>query len=105
MFQNAGSDAGVEKLSTHTMRHSYGAWLDAVGTPIAVQQKLTRHASITTTMNIYGDMVTDEMAEAHSILADNKLAEKAGWDNAILAIELQHLTSIDLGFDVLTYRL
>jgi hypothetical protein len=34
------------------------------------------------------------------ILADNKLAEKAGWDNAILAIELQHLTSIDLGFDV-----
>lgn len=34
------------------------------------------------------------------ILADNKLAEKAGWDNAILAIELQHLTSIDLSFDV-----
>jgi DNA modification methylase len=34
------------------------------------------------------------------ILADNKLAEKAGWDNSILAIELQHLTSIDLGFDV-----
>ncbi len=34
------------------------------------------------------------------ILADNKLAEKAGWDNAILAIELQHLTSVDLGFDV-----
>jgi ParB-like chromosome segregation protein Spo0J len=34
------------------------------------------------------------------ILADNKLAEKAGWDNAILAIELQHLTSIDLGFNV-----
>jgi DNA modification methylase len=34
------------------------------------------------------------------ILADNKLAENAGWDNAILAIELQHLTSIDLGFDV-----
>jgi DNA modification methylase len=34
------------------------------------------------------------------ILADNKLAEKAGWDNAILVIELQHLTSVDLGFDV-----
>jgi DNA modification methylase len=34
------------------------------------------------------------------ILADNKLAEKAGWDNAILAIELQHLSSINLGFDV-----
>jgi DNA modification methylase len=34
------------------------------------------------------------------ILADNKLAEKAGWDNSILAIELQHLSSVDLGFDV-----
>ena len=34
------------------------------------------------------------------ILADNKLAEKAGWDTSILAIELQHLSSVDLGFDV-----
>jgi DNA modification methylase len=34
------------------------------------------------------------------ILADNKLAEKAGWDREILAIELQHLTSLDLDFDV-----
>jgi DNA modification methylase len=34
------------------------------------------------------------------ILADNKLAEKAAWDSAILAIELQHLTSVVLGFDV-----
>lgn len=34
------------------------------------------------------------------ILADNRLAEKAGWDNSILAIELQHLTTVDLEFDV-----
>jgi DNA modification methylase len=32
------------------------------------------------------------------ILADNRLAEKAGYDNEILAIELQHLA--DFGFDV-----
>ena len=31
------------------------------------------------------------------ILADNRLAEKAGYDNEILAIELQHLA--DVGFD------
>jgi hypothetical protein len=43
--------------------------------------------------------LTEDQIRAY-ILADNKLAEKAGWDNAILAIELQHLTSIDLGFDV-----
>lgn len=34
------------------------------------------------------------------ILADNRLAEKAGWDRDILAIELQHLTEIDIDFDV-----
>jgi reverse transcriptase-like protein len=44
----------------------YRSWLDAVGTPIAVQQKLMRHSDIRTTMNIYGDVVTDEMAHAHS---------------------------------------
>jgi DNA modification methylase len=32
------------------------------------------------------------------VLADNKLAEKAGWDRETLAIELQHL--IDVDFDV-----
>jgi integrase len=37
-----------------------------VGTPVAVQQKLMRHADIRTTMNIYGDVVTDEMQQAHS---------------------------------------
>jgi integrase len=48
------------------MRHSYRSWLDAVGTSIAVQQKLMRHADVRTTMNIYGDVVTDEMAQAAS---------------------------------------
>lgn len=34
------------------------------------------------------------------ILADNRLAEKAGWDGEILAIELQHLIEIEVDFDV-----
>jgi len=34
------------------------------------------------------------------IIADNRLAEKAGWDNSILAIELQHLLTIDSDLDV-----
>jgi integrase len=48
------------------MQHTYRSWLDAVGTPVAVQQKLMRHADIRTTMNVYGDVVTDEMSRAHS---------------------------------------
>src|SRR5258706_4458429 len=45
------------------------------------------------------DSLNEDQIRAY-IIADNKLAEKAGWDNSILAIELQHLTSIDIGFDV-----
>lgn len=41
--------------------------------------------------------LTDDEKRAY-IIADNKLAEKAGWDREILAIELQHL--IDVGFEV-----
>jgi integrase len=53
-------------VGTHSLRHSYPSWLDAVGIPVAVQQKLMRHADIRTTFNIYGDVVTNEMAQAHS---------------------------------------
>src|SRR5207249_299245 len=45
----------------------------------------------------------EEMTEAQKrayILADNKLAENAGWDPELLAIELQYLTDFDLDFDV-----
>ena len=34
------------------------------------------------------------------VLADNRLAEKAGWDKNILAIELQTLMTLDLDFDI-----
>lgn len=34
------------------------------------------------------------------VIADNRLAERAGWDRSILAIELQHLLTIDTDFDV-----
>ena len=34
------------------------------------------------------------------IIADNRLAENAGWDRGLLALELQGLTEIDLDFEV-----
>ena len=64
-FVAAAEKAGIGHIGTHSMRHTYRSWLDAVGTPLAVQQKLMRHADIRTTMNIYGDVVTNEMAQAH----------------------------------------
>jgi integrase len=63
-LQRAASVAGVGHLGTHAFRHSYRSWLDAVGTPVAVQQKMMRHSDIRTTFNIYGDVVTDEMTTA-----------------------------------------
>jgi integrase len=73
-YRKAGKATGVGNVSTHTMRHTYRSWLDAVGTPIAVQQKLMRHADIRTTMNVYGDVVTDEMSKAHSKVVSLALA-------------------------------
>jgi hypothetical protein len=65
-LRNAAAAAGIGKVGTHSMRHTYRSWLDAVGTAITVQQKLMRHSDIQTTLNIYGDVVTDEMRQAGS---------------------------------------
>jgi DNA modification methylase len=43
------------------------------------------------------------MSEAQKrayVLADNKLAENAGWDHELLALELQYLSHLELDFDV-----
>ena len=63
-LERAASAAKIGHLGTHSFRHTHRSWLDAVGTSVAVQQKMMRHADIRTTMNIYGDVVTDEMATA-----------------------------------------
>jgi integrase len=76
VFHKAAEKAAIGELSTHALRHSYRSWLDAVGTPIAVQQKLMRHSDIRTTMNLYGDVVTDEMAQAHSKVVGLALATR-----------------------------
>jgi integrase len=61
----AGQAAGLGHITTHSFRHSYRMWIDAIGTPVGVQQKLMRHSDIRTTMNIYGDAATADMREAH----------------------------------------
>ena len=48
-------------------------------------------------------IVLSHMNEAEKkayILADNKLAEKAGWDRDILKIELEQLIELDMYFDL-----
>jgi integrase len=66
VYQKAAKAADIGSLGTHSLRHTYRSWLDSVGTPVGVQQRLMRHADVRTTMNTYGDAATDEMTEAHS---------------------------------------
>jgi integrase len=50
----------------HTFRHTYRSWLDDTGAPAGVQQKLMRHAQVSTTMNIYGNALMGAKREANS---------------------------------------
>ena len=77
-YRKAADKASIAGLGTHSLRHTYRSWLDSVGTPVGVQQKLMRHSDIRTTMNVYGDAATAEMAEAHSRVVRLALSQANG---------------------------
>jgi integrase len=56
--------AKIGDLATHAFRHTYRTWLDSIGTPVGVQQRLMRHADIRTTMNQYGSALSADMQQA-----------------------------------------
>ena len=62
-LERAAGATGIGHLGTHSFRHTYRSWLDAVGTPVAVQQKMMRHADIKTTLGFYTN-VDDVLDEA-----------------------------------------
>jgi integrase len=64
-LRDAAQQANIGHVSSHVFRHTYRSWLDSIGTPVGVQQKLMRHADIRTTMNIYRDAATADMRNAH----------------------------------------
>jgi integrase len=66
-IRKAGITAKIgDGIGWHTFRHSYRSWLDDTGAPLTVQKELMRHASIQTTMNIYGKAMTDTKRQAHT---------------------------------------
>ena len=79
-LDRASKQANIGHLSSHAFRHTYRSWLDAVGTSVAVQQKMMRHSDIRTTFNVYGDVVTDEMN-----VAGRKVAQLAFQGNGAQA--------------------
>jgi len=65
-LRKAAIKGGIGHISSHTFRHTHRSWLDAVGTPVGVQQRLMRHTDIRTTMNVYGTAATADMRQAHT---------------------------------------
>jgi integrase len=61
----AGIKLGLGPIGWHTFRHTYRSWLDETGAPMKVQQELMRHASIQTTMNVYGQAMPESKREAN----------------------------------------
>lgn len=69
-LQPLAKKIGTSRLGWHTFRHTFRSWLDAVGTAVGVQQKMMRHADVTTTMNVYGKGMMDSKLEAHTKLLE-----------------------------------
>jgi integrase len=65
-----------QSLGWHTFRHTYRTWLDATGAPAGVQQKLMRHAHISTTMNLYGNALMQSKREANKKVVDMALQQE-----------------------------
>ena len=62
---DASRVAGIGHVTSHAFRNAFRTWIDALGTPVGVQQRLMRHASVTTTMNHYGTALRSDMRVAH----------------------------------------
>jgi integrase len=70
-LQRAAKLAGLgADIGWHTFRHTYRSWLDETGAPMKVQQELMRHASIQTTMNVYGQAMSNSKREANSKIVE-----------------------------------
>jgi len=91
-IRRAGVASGIGgDIGWHTFRHSYRSWLDETGAPLTVQKELMRHASIQTTMNIYGKAMTDSKRQAHSkvvemVLNGSKTDQNADHKKPVAAI-------------------
>jgi integrase len=76
VLQAAALRAKIQgRIGWHSLRHSYRAWLDETGAPLGVQQKLMRHASISTTMNVYGGAFMDAKRKANTSVVQRVLLQ------------------------------
>jgi DNA modification methylase len=58
-----------------------------------------QHLGMESVPTIRLEHMSEEEKRAY-VIADNKLAENAGWDRELLALELEYLSELDLDFDL-----
>jgi integrase len=68
-----GLQLDLGRIGFHTFQHTYRAWLDETGAPVGVQQKLMRHAHISTTMDQYGNASMEAKRKANSPIVQRLL--------------------------------
>jgi len=90
----AAKAAGITaNIGWKTFRHSYRSWLDETEAPVGVQRELMRHASIQTTMNVYGRAMTDSKRQAHGNVVQMVL-KSAATNETTTAAEAKNLQSV-----------
>ena len=62
------AELGLGGITFHALRHACKSWLNSGGATLGTQKDLLRHADISTTANIYGHALTEDMRKAHEEL-------------------------------------
>jgi DNA modification methylase len=97
------SDKQIEQIAASIREFGFNnpVLVDAGGTIIAGHGRVEagKRLGLAAVPVIRVDHLSDAQKRAY-IIADNRLAELAGWDRELLAIELGELSTLDLDFDV-----
>jgi integrase len=64
----AADQLGFGRITWHSLRHACRSWLSSGGAAIGTQKDLLRHSNVSTTMDVYGAALTDDMRRAHENL-------------------------------------
>ena len=64
---------GIAHIGWHTFRHSYRTWMASNHIDVARMKDLMRHTDISTTLNVYGHSLSDEMRDANALVVESLL--------------------------------
>ncbi len=90
-----GLQLGLGRIGFHSFRHTYRAWLDETGAPVGVQQKLMRHAHVSTTMDQYGNASALAKRKANRPIVQRLLRRSANQQSGELWSSSPYWTVLD----------